>query len=644
MSNFFQGAIQNAKEKASSIKDKIMDKFGGSNNPWPQAERADPELGAKGFLPPQLITPTLKLVTPNVNRKDAEDEKTSNSSTVIKRQVGQYIYEDWMGHKITQDGLIPRNTKEKFNMSSNLPSTDLNTTPYSNRDYYLLHNDSSTDYFKHSLQVIDNLNTDFTPSKTGRLQVGQSTPYENNDPVMFGFEVIIDANASPLLNGAVLDFLNNYGNRISEVGTKVQVYEDFKLQFVKLFKTNSASGLKINTTVAKMANNNTNSATSESTIKINLPGKRAYMSYYLKKITGLENLAEKNSPSTFKYLVDYGKDVIKLDFTEDVSLTVGTLAHLYKLLYWSKPNGKTIIPENLLRFNCDIIVSECRNFNRVKNAIGDNNLEIVKDNLSRYIYSLRECQFYFETMPHPGDIDMGAPLTYDVYSGLSFDYKYSSVKFEKWTPGDGGFGKYVGYNGGAIWKIGNPGEKENRGTSQSTTLKDTSVPNFFTSGLDKIGVFGYPQNGVSKKLILNNIWPSVTEPDTSTASTVEGKTEEQEKKLKDKLKDKLKSFEKASEKKGKELAKKLGNKLVQSATRELQTVINQKTALLNETLNKIFKSVGASGIRPPHNVYTETPLNATGRIFYDVRGELFNFAGDTLGDALGNGSGLSRRF
>ena len=642
MSNFFQGAIQNAKEKASSIKDKIMDKLGGSNNPWPQAEKADPELGAKGFLPPQLITPTLKLVTPKVDKKDNEDEETSDSATVIKKQVGQYKYEDWLGHRITQDGLIPKSTKEKFNMSSTLQSTDLKTSPYSTRDYYLLHNDSATDYFKHSLQVIDNLNNDFMPSKTGRLQVGQSTPYENNDPVMFGFEIIIDAVSSPLLNGAVLDFLDDYGRKISEVNARIQVYEDFKLQFVKLFKTKGS--VKIDGQVAKMTNVKENYATSESQSGIPLPGKRAYMSYYLKKITGLENLAEKNSPSAYKYLADYGKDVIKIDFTEAVSLTLGTLAHLYKLLYWSKPNGKTIIPENLLRFNCDIIVSECRNFNRVKNAIGDNNLEIVKDNLSRYIYSLRECQFYFETMPHPGDIDMSAPVTYESYSGLSFDYKYSAVKFEKWTPGEGGFGKYVGYHGGAIWKIGNPGEKENRGTSQSTTLKDTSVPNFFTSGKKGIGLQGYSQNGVSEKLILNNIWPSVTEPNTSTASTVEGKTEEQEKKLKYKVKDKLKSFEKASEKKGKELAKKLGNKLVQSATRELQTVINQKTALLNKTLNKIFNSLGANGIRPPNNVYTETPLNTADRIFYDVRGELFNFAGDTLGGALGNGSGLSRRF
>jgi hypothetical protein len=79
------------------------------------------------------------------------------------------------------------------------------------------------------------------------------------------------------------------------------------------------------------------------------------MNYYLKKVAGLKNLSESNTGDTKKYLVDYRKDLITLDFNEDVTLSIGTLAHLYKLLYWSKPNGKSIIPENLLRFNCDII-------------------------------------------------------------------------------------------------------------------------------------------------------------------------------------------------------------------------------------------------------------------------------------------------
>ena len=130
-----------------------------------------------------------------------------------------------------------------------------------------------------------------------------------------------------------------------------------------------------------------NYANAETQANIYERGRKAYMSYYLKKIGGLELLLESNQPTKKKYLVDYRNDVLKLTFSEDVSSSMGTLAHLYKLLYWSKANGKNIVPENLLRFNCDIIISEVRNLNRVRKAIDTNNLEVIKDNVSRQVYS-----------------------------------------------------------------------------------------------------------------------------------------------------------------------------------------------------------------------------------------------------------------
>ena len=103
------------------------------------------------------------------------------------------------------------------------------------------------------------------------------------------------------------------------------------------------------------------------------------------------------------FLTDYNKDVIKLNFLEDLSATMGTLAHLYKLLYWSRPNGKGLIPENLLRFNCDIIVSECRNFNRVRKAANTSgDLEIIKDNVKLHqllaALFLNQCHVIWELM------------------------------------------------------------------------------------------------------------------------------------------------------------------------------------------------------------------------------------------------------
>ena len=152
------------------------------------------------------------------------------------------------------------------------------------------------------------------------------------------------------------------------------------------------------------------------------------MSYYLKKIQGLEMLIESNQPAKKKYLTDYRNDVVKLTFNEDVSSSMGTLAHLYKLLYWSKSGGKNVIPENLLRFNCDIIISEVRNLNRVRKAIDTGNLEVIKENVSRHVYSLRECQLYFDQPAHDNEIDMAqAAKEFDNFV-VTMDYKYVTSK------------------------------------------------------------------------------------------------------------------------------------------------------------------------------------------------------------------------
>ena len=111
--------------------------------------------------------------------------------------------------------------------------------PYSMRDVPVIFGDYRLDYFKHGLQVINGLNPIENPengSSNLRLSQFTSTPFENNDPIMFGFEIVIDAVSSPLLNGSIIDFINQYSN-VNEIAARRQVYEDFKQQFIKFFKT-----------------------------------------------------------------------------------------------------------------------------------------------------------------------------------------------------------------------------------------------------------------------------------------------------------------------------------------------------------------------------------------------------------------------
>lgn len=663
------------KAKSGDLRENI-DSIIAKGRPWPQASTN------RGFLPPTLVTPYKDFVN------DQDLANSNSDKQPINSKYGEYEYTDWLGQKITPNGLIVLDTADRFNASKNIPktATELKDSPYSTRDNYMIFGDYRTDYFRHGLQIIDNLTPIENPeSGESNLRLGQfrGTPYENNDPVIFGFEIIIDDLSSPLLNGSISDFLRIYSS-IDEIKYKIPVYEDFKQQFIKFFRTRSTVSINAEQdTISKSSNG----ANIDSQKNIFMPGKKAYMSYYLKKVGGLANLVESNTTDNKKYLVDYRKDKMTLEFTEDVSLSLGALAQLYKLLYWSKPNGKNLVPENLLRFNCDIIVSECRNFNRVRKAMDSGDLEIIKDNVSRYVYSLRECQFYFNTMTHGNDIDLANIATTDTYS-IEFDYKYSAVKFEKFVP-SGNFGKYVGYDGGAIWKIKNSGRIS--GVTQSATT-DTSFPRSFT-----VGTNIFNENGVRAPFVLSKFGvnlPSNPEGFTDqervdnqqidennqsdlekfkryakdqTAISAELRKQIEEKNAQDLLKNStfsqlrsntesnIKNFVEKNKTTGvpkslSELTRKnpdlsvgnfierLKDKTVKNAKNEIARIVNNRVNLLSRTINKLLIDfVGRKGISPPQNIYhgPQDPMgiamsNFTDRFFYDIRNELANFGGDAL--------------
>lgn len=686
-------AVQKAGDLKSNLENIIK-----NGQPWPQTT-INPGLGNSiGFLPPLLIAPN-------------KDFQGPDNPTIIGKKLINYEFEDWLGQKITNNGLIPIDTRDRFEESKNLPKNreDLKNSPYSTRDNYLIFNDSGTDYFKHGLQIL-NLTPIENPidgSSDLRLSQFRNTPFENQDPIILGFEIVIDGISSPLLNGSVADFLNNY-NMISEIRSKIPVYEDFKQQFIKFFKT--VGSITINNEQVNLSKTRTGYANSDSPKSLFQSGRQAYMSHYLKKVEGLNLLVESNTADTKKYLVDYRKDIIKLDFTEDVSMSLGTLAHLYKLMYWSRPNGKSLVPENLLRFNCDIIVSEVRNFNRVRKAIGTEDLEVIKDNLSRYVYSLKECQFYFNSMPHPTGIDLSEQSkTHDVTT-LEFDFKYSTVKFEKFMEGTNGFGQYIGYDGGAIWKVGNPGERASRVNTSSVI--DTSIPKFYTVGGNK-----FRQNGVTSPFLINsygNGLPGNPSGNTTgervddqentdrlkdgglesiklpavkginTESTLARLKEEQKAKLDaiskslsvqtaglESLKSNLKdpNFIDRIKDVGKKGVKSLSDNLkgsnspmnfverLKESTKsnvkvQIANLVNNRVNLLSRTINKLgIEFVGGKGVRPPRNVYTpdqgalgNAMSNVSDRFFYDVRNELVDFAGGALSSFLNGGiSSFTRR-
>jgi hypothetical protein len=150
----------------------------------------------------------------------------------------------------------------------------------------------------------------------------------------------------------------------------------------------------------------------------------------LKKISGLDKLIEKNGFDGKGNFINYGEDIITLTLNEDTNLSAGSLIMLYKTLSWSKNSGKKMIPENLLRFDLEITVSETRHYNRV---MGEN---MIADVPNKYTYYLYECQFIFDKISHGDSIDMSSIKILEDGVNISFTYKYSTMKMSTYLPSD----------------------------------------------------------------------------------------------------------------------------------------------------------------------------------------------------------------
>ena len=570
---------------------------------------------------------------------------------------------------INYSNRVTKETHEKFD------ETKSNVDGYSTRDTYLLFNDSSQDYFRHGLAIEGR-----TPIKTGknnreawdgsndtdfRLKTFKNTPYENEDPVIFGFEIIIDAASSPLLNGSVEDFLNSFSS-VSEVQSRNVVIYDFKKQFEKVFKTKGKVYYPNQTATPLQSDASNQYASSQTQKNEYRTGKKTYLSHYLKRITGLDLLSERNETGTHKPFIDYTKDKITLSFYEDVSGTMGVISHLYKLLYWSKTNGKNIVPENLLRFNCDIVVSEVRNFNRVRKSIQTPNketIEILKDNVSRYIYSLKECQLFFPKMPHDDTVDLSSIKDFDSYE-VQLNFKYSTTKFEKWVPDPELFGQYIGYNNGAIWKIGNKGARAAETASNggnTANIIDTSVPRFYTQGTNTL-----THNGVTTAIQLDkftltpednldnltDVGPSSLGNSNSGSSAGVGAS-----KIFQQIGEKVGvSTDELGEDEGitgpkstkskstslldtvKQNSKKVITNIVKSAEHfvvgEINNQILIRAKLLENTINKIKTSIGLGGLSGLKNVYPKPYTPHSFGPWFDIRNELFNFLTEDVANNL----------
>ena len=114
MNELLYNTISDVVKKSSELRSNLETTM-SKGKPWPQTSMNAGLGDSSGFLSPLLISPCKEFATDSSLSKDAKDSKPA-----IKKVIN-YEYEDWLGQKITTNGLVPLTTSDRFDASKVLP-------------------------------------------------------------------------------------------------------------------------------------------------------------------------------------------------------------------------------------------------------------------------------------------------------------------------------------------------------------------------------------------------------------------------------------------------------------------------------------------------------------------------------------------
>jgi len=493
------------------------------------------------------------------------------------------------GNSINHDGLDPSKPDDK--LKDRLTIYD-NFKDFSGKefthllDYFI---DQNGDYtVPKTISTVTQEGSDTIDPAKSRIYLGSfiRTTDDNEDPTMLGYDIEIKYNDSPLFNGTAQSFIDKF-SAVSEIKSRGSILDNFKKQLFRFLKTDSPI---------------TAAGASASTSRPVFSKSDGTKTYYLRNLTGLNNLVESVSSNEGKAFVDYGKDMIGLEFNEDVSQNIGYLASLYKLLSWSRMHGKSIMPENLLRFDVDITITEIRKYNRVIKD-GDS-LKVYADLISKYTYTLYECQFFFTSLPHGDSLDMSDTKALDKYE-IKFNYKFSTMKFTKFF-----------------------GPNEDEYTIDNSYIDVSKVKSKDTNNSAVIdGSIQSSQQ--TRDLIGYDEFPRTAKGGSNQGGTIKDKKAEDDAKnspsnsIPNAAVDKLKKQALGKNLPFDKLKKDLKNAVVNAVNRQILT----QASLLNKTLNNIRDSIPFAGkMSEPRNIYSgnQNPFQN------DIVNAARNFVGNSL--------------
>lgn len=224
------------------------------------------------------------------------------------------------------------------------------------------------------------------------------------DPTLLGFTIEIDNDASNALFNQVLPFLEKHSVKRKEHNSRIPIYNDFKNRILQIFRSQESI-----------------EQASDSSVYIK--------SHYINTVSGLNNLAKK--------FIKWKEDALEIELYEDISLYTSYIASLYNNLVYSYESGRTLIPENLLKFDLNIKISEIRNLTSIRklastNATDQEIANALKNNVTCITYKLHDCQFDFvESLPFADSITqsgIGAALPTNSVVNMKIYFKSVSRK------------------------------------------------------------------------------------------------------------------------------------------------------------------------------------------------------------------------
>lgn len=133
--------------------------------------------------------------------------------------------------------------------------------------------------------------------------------------------------------------------------------------------------------------------------------------YFYQKIKGLEGIYKFESGKPFE------PRTLTVETLESIDLRIGSLASEYMDAFYDIRYKREMIPINLIRFKCHVLVTEIKKFRtyvgeNTSNQTDEMNMIRLNDFLSYYWLTFNECNFDFsDSLPFMGDLSISAPET-----------------------------------------------------------------------------------------------------------------------------------------------------------------------------------------------------------------------------------------